>query len=93
MFDAFLIGDLDKNGVLSRNEFTKVISCALKIQCQKTFLTITWSEFFQLTVQSFAMFGAEVTDNQLKRVFTVLDKDKNGRLSFTEFFCNPSTKK
>ena len=46
MFDAFLIGDLDKNGVLSRNEFIKVISCALKIQCQKTFLTITWSEFF-----------------------------------------------
>ena len=27
MFDAFLIGDLDKNGVLSRNEFIKVILC------------------------------------------------------------------
>ena len=36
MFDQFLLGDLDKNGVFSRNEFIKVISCALKMQCQNS---------------------------------------------------------
>ena len=86
MFDQFLLGDLDKNGVFSRNEFILVISCAFKMQCQKTCLTITceFPQFFR---------GAEGSDdNESKRMFTVFDKDKNRKVSFSEMLCNPFMK-